>query len=178
MDLANNNQTSNPRITLVNCAGKDKVALIFHLKISDVEAYKIWLNNSKNKLGSKRLFRVKTDPAPREGMDIDEVVIDEHLSSKCALEFMSSFGNELKSSCSTITVLAITPDSPVTFYLIKAISWLVQLFKGIKDSGVPTAHWKAENTAVWPDEFQMQVARNQNLDDPIFVYNSTFGVVD
>jgi hypothetical protein len=55
--------------------------------------------------------------------------------------------------------------------VVKIISWFVRLFKGVTDKGIPTATWKAENTAVWPDESQMKVARAQDLDEPLFVYN-------
>lgn len=156
---------------LEKCAGKNKVALIFHLKIDDFEGYKVWFDESKSKFGSRRMFRVKADPAPREGMEIDEIVIDEFPSSQSALEFMSAFGADLKKICSNHAVLAIVPEPSATFRIVKAISWLVQLFKGVKDYGIPSTNWKAPNTSVWPDEYQMDVARSQNLDESLFVYN-------
>ncbi|MDD2853662.1 MAG: hypothetical protein PHY09_17390 [Desulfuromonadaceae bacterium] len=167
MDL----NAENSREMLEKCAGKNKIALIFHLKISDFEGYNDWLYGSKGKFGSRRMFRVKADPVPREGMEIDEIVIDEFPSSKSAIEFMSVFGAGLKLICSNVAVLAIVPEPSATFRIVKAISWLVQLFKGVKDCGIPSANWKAPNIAVWPDEYQMDVARSQNLDESLFVYN-------
>lgn len=149
-------------------AGRSKVALIFHLKIDDFEGYRVWLDQTNN---NRRLYRVKADPAPREGMLIDEIVIDEFPSANAALEFMTICGEDLHKMCSDVAVLAIVPEPSATFWAVKAISWLVRLFKGVKDLGVPPANWKAENTAVWPDENQMVVARNQNLDESLFVYN-------
>ena len=171
MYLSIDNNSEESRRTLEVGAGTSKVALIFHLKIVDFEAYRDWLNESKNKIGSRRLYRIKVDPAPREGMEIDEIVIEEHSSSQSALEFMSTFGADLKLLCSDIAVLAIVPEPPATFRIVKAISWIVKLFKGVKSRETPSANWKAENIAVWPDEYQMNVARCQNLDEPLFVYN-------
>ncbi len=159
------------RQTLEKVAGVRKVALIFHLKIEDFATYEKWLRESNNQFGSRRLYRIKVDPAPREGMLIDEIVIDEHLSAQSALKFISTFGAELKQFCSVHAVLAIVPESPVTFRIVKAISWIVRLFKGVKDKGMQPSNWKADNVAVWPDENQMNVARNQNLDETLFVYN-------
>lgn len=158
------------RNALEKSSGK-RISLIFHLKISDFDAYGRWLKESKNKFGSRRLFRVKVDPVPREGMEINEIVIDEYSASKSALEFISTFEPSLKECCSEVVVLAIEPEPSTTFRIVKAISWIVRLFRGIKDKGVPSATWKAPNTAVWPDERQMDVARDQNLDEPLFVYN-------
>ena len=84
---------------------------------------------------------------------------------------MSAFDETLKRVCTEYTVLAIMPEPSVIFHLVKGISWFVRLFKGVTDKGTPTAIWKAENVAVWPDENQMKVARAQDLDEPLFVYN-------
>jgi len=171
MDIQTSIDTDVSRITLERDAGARKVALIFHLKIEDVDGYVNWLEESKNQLGSKRLYRVKVDPAPREGMLIDEIVIDEYSSAKSAIESMSAFGVDLKRVCSVHAALAIVPEPPGTFLMVKAISRLVRIFKGVKDKGIPTSNWKAENVAVWPDENQMNVARSRDLDEPLFVYN-------
>lgn len=171
MDISISIDPEESRRTLERDAGARKVALIFHLKIADFEAYKNWLDETNSKMGSRRMYRVKVDPAPREGMVIDEIVIDEHSSSRSALEFMSTFGAGLKQVCRDLAVLAMVPEPPATFRIVKAISWLVRLFKGVKDRGIPSSNWKAENAAVWPDEHQMNVARSQNLDEPLFVYN-------
>lgn len=152
-------------------AGTGKVALIFHLKIEDFAVYENWLVESENKFGSRRLYRIRVDPAPREGMLIDEIIIDEHSSAKSAFEFISNFSAGLKQICSVYAVLAIVPESPVIFLIVKAVSSIVRVFKGVKDKGIPASNWKAENIAVWPDENQMNVARDQDLDEPLFVYN-------
>lgn len=146
-------------------------AFVCHLKIEDFNGYEKWLNKSKDKFSGKRLFRVKADPAPREGMLIDEIVIDEFPSIQAAFEFLSAFGDTLKRVCAEHTILAIIPEPSITFHVVKVISWFVRLFKGVTDKGIPTTHWKAENAVVWPDENQMKVARDQDLDEPIFVYN-------
>ena len=152
-------------------AGARKVALVHHLRIKDPNGYSTWLNESKNSFNSQRLFRVKADPAAREGMLIDEIVIDAFPSTQKAFDFMAAFDGALNQVCSEHTVLAIMPEPSVTFYVVKCISWFVRLFKGVTDKGIPTAAWRAENIAVWPDENQMTVARAQDLDEPLFVYN-------
>ncbi|MGR9013067.1 MAG: Dimeric alpha-beta barrel [Gammaproteobacteria bacterium] len=152
-------------------AGAKKVAFVYHLKIRDSNGYDKWLSESKNSFNNKRLFRVMADPAAREEMLIDEIVIDEFPSIQEAFDFISTFDATLKQACSEYTVLAIMPEPSVTFHLVKGISWLIQLFKGVTDIGTPAANWKAENVAVWPDENQMKVARSQDLDEPLFVYN-------
>lgn len=152
-------------------AGGRKVAFLYHLKVSDFNGYGEWLSESNNSYNGKRLFRVKTDPVAREGMLIDEIVIDEFPSTQKALNFMSAFEDGLKQVCTEYTVFAIMPEPSFTFQLVKGISWLVRLFKGVTDKGIPTATWKAENTAAWPDESQMTVARARDLDEPLFVYN-------
>ena len=152
-------------------AGIRKVALVYHLKIEDLKGYEKWLNVSKDNLRGKRLFRVRADPVAREEMLIDEIVIDEFQSVQAAFEFMPAFDDTLKRVCTEHTVLAIKPEPSATFHLVKGISWLVRLFKGVTDKGIPTATWKAANAAVWPDESQMAAARDQDLDQPIFVYN-------
>jgi hypothetical protein len=150
-------------------AGAKKVALVSHLKIKDTNGYDKWLTESRH--NGKRLYRVKTDPVAREGMLIDEIVIDEFSSVKEAFDFLSTFENSLKQVCSEHTVLALIPEPTITFHVVKGISWLVRLFKGVTDKGIPSATWRAENTDVWPDENQMKVARAQDLDEPLFVYN-------
>ena len=150
-------------------AGSRKVAFVFHLKIKDVNGYDKWLSNSRH--NGKRLYRVKADPVAREGMLIDEIVIDEFSSVQEAFDFLSTFEDSLKQVCSEQTILAIVPEPSITFRVVKGISWLVRLFKGIADKSIPSTTWRAENTNVWPDENQMKVARAQNLDEPLFVYN-------
>jgi hypothetical protein len=152
-------------------AGAKRVAFVYHLNIDDISGYEKWLSESKNNFSGKRLFRVKADPVAREGMLIDEIVIDEFPSTRAAFEFMSIFDDILKRVCTEYTVLIIVPEPSVTFYLVKGISWLIQLFRGVTDRGIPSANWKADNIAVWPDENQMKVARSQDLDEPLFVYN-------
>ena len=157
--------------TLKEATGSQKVALVFHIKIEDCEGYKKWLDESEAQFDSKRLYRVKTDHVPREGMFVDEIIIDEHAYAQSALKFMSAFEERMKQVCSEFTVLAVIPKPRITFNLVKAISWLISLFKGVTDKGVPTENWKASNLAVWPDEHQMKAARKKNLDEPLFVYN-------
>lgn len=156
-------------------AGASKVAFVHHLKIRDsnspTNAYAQWLSESNNSFNGKRLFRVKTDPVARERMLIDEIVIDEFPSVQDAFDFLSAFDASLKQVCTEYAVLAIMPEPSITFHLVRAVSWFVRLFKGVTDKGTPAATWKAENTSVWPDESQMTVARAQNLDEPLFVYN-------
>lgn len=152
-------------------AGARKVAFVYHLKFRDSNNHDKWISESKNSFSGKRLFRVKTDPVAREKMLIDEIVIDEFSSTQEAFDFMSLFDNILKQVCSEYTVLAIMPEPSFTFRLVKGISGLVRLFKGVTDTGTPNANWKAENVAVWPDETQMKVARSQDLNEPLFVYN-------
>ena len=48
---------------------------------------------------------------------------------------------------------------------------ILYFLRGIDDTGVPSDNWKASNIAVWPDEKQMMVAREQNLNSPLLVYN-------
>jgi hypothetical protein len=150
-------------------AGSRKIAFVYHLKIKDVNGYDKWLTESRH--NGKRLHRVKTDPVAREGMLIDEIVIDEFLLVKDAFDFFSTFENDLKQVCSECTILALIPKPTITFHVIRGISWLFRLFKGVTDKGIPSATWRAENTDVWPDENQMEVARAQDLDEPLFVYN-------
>jgi len=148
-----------------------RVAFVYHLKVKDSTGYGKWLNESKDKFGGKRLYRVKIDPVAREGMLIDECLIDEFPSVQSAFEFISAFDDTLVRVCTEHTVLAIEPEPSVTFLFVKVISWFIRLFRGVTDKGIPTANWKAENVAVWPDESQMKVARGQDLDEPLFIYN-------
>lgn len=152
-------------------AGISKVAFVFHLKVKDLNGYSKFLKESENSFNSKRLFRVKADPVAREGMWIDEIIIDEFPSTQAAFKFLSTFDETLDQVCAEHTVLAIKPELSVIFYMVKVISRVVRLFKGVTDKGIPTATWKVENNAVWPDENQMKVARAQDLDEPLFVYN-------
>ncbi len=152
-------------------AGTRKVALVHHLKIIDLNGYDKWLRESEDKFNSKRLFRVKADPVARAGMLIDEIIIDEFPSIQSAIKFLSTFDETIVRVCAEYTVLAIEPEPSITFYLVKTISRVVRFFKGVTDKGIPTATWKAENNAIWPDENQMAVARAQDLDEPLFVYN-------
>ena len=150
-------------------AGSKKVAFVYHLKITDLNGYDKWLTKSRH--NRKRLYRVKADPVAREGMLIDEIMIDEFSSVQEAFEFLSTFENSLKQVCSEHAILVVIPESSITFHVVKGISWFVQLFKGVTDKGIPSATWRAENTDVWPDESQMKVARTQDLEEPLFVYN-------
>jgi len=150
-------------------AGSRKVAFVYHLKINDLNGYDKWLTKSRH--NKKRLYRVKVEPVAREGMLIDEIVIDEFLSVQEAFDSLSAFENSLIQVCSEHTILAIIPEPSITFHVVKGISWLVRLFKGVTDKGIPSATWRAENTDVWPDDIQMKVARAQDIEEPLFVYN-------
>ncbi|MGB3212284.1 MAG: hypothetical protein WBB19_16400 [Desulforhopalus sp.] len=124
-------------------AGARKVAFVYHLKIRDSNGYNKWLSESKNSFSSKRLFRVKADPVAREGMLMDEIVIDEFPSTQEAFGFMSTFDDTLKQVCSEYTILTILPEPSVTFHLVKGISWLVRLFKGVNDIGTPCCEFES-----------------------------------
>jgi len=150
-------------------ANARKVAFIYHLKIDDFDGYEKWLMTSGHHV--KRLYRVEVDPASREGMLIDEIVVDEFSSVQEAFDFLSAFECNLMQVCSMCTILAILPEPLIVFQLVKCISCMIRLFNGVTDKGVPSAKWKADNTAVWPDEDQMKVARSQNINEPLFVYN-------
>ncbi|WP_040578544.1 hypothetical protein [Methylomicrobium album] len=152
-------------------AGSSRVAFVYHLKIKDPNDYQKWLNESENSFSGKRLYRVKADPVAREGMLVDEILIDEFSSLKEGIDFMSTFGDALEQVCSEYAILAIKPEPSIIFHFVKCISWFIRLFKGTTDKGTPTANWSAENIAVWPDEKQMEVARTQDIDAPLFVYN-------
>jgi hypothetical protein len=152
-------------------AGARKVAFVYHLRVRDSNGYDKWLSDSENSFNGKRLFRVKADQVAREGMLIDEIVIDEFPMIQYACNFLSAFDETLKRIFTEYTILAIIPEPPATFHFVKGVSWLIRLFKGVVDKGTPAARWKAENVAVWPDENQMNVARAQDLDEPLFVYN-------
>ncbi len=104
-------------------------------------------------------------------MLIDEVVIDEFSSIQEAFDFLSTYESILKQVCSVHTILVIIPEPSITFHVVKCLSWLVQLLKGVTDKGIPSTTWRAGNTEVWPDESQMKIARAQDLDEPLFVYN-------
>ena len=80
-------------------AGLRKVAFVLHLKIIDSNGYDKWLAKSKSRHNGKRLYRVKADPVAREGMLIDEIVIDEFSSIKEAFDFLSTFENSLMQVC-------------------------------------------------------------------------------
>lgn len=104
-------------------------------------------------------------------MLIDEIIIDEYPSTEIALKYVAETQSELSKNNLNVTILAIEPEPHVKIRIVQAIAFLLHLFKGIHDSGTPTANWKADNTAVWPDKKQMEVARKQNLDHPLLVYN-------
>ncbi|WP_428607355.1 hypothetical protein [Sedimenticola sp.] len=55
-------------------------------------------------------------------MLIDEILIDEFDSTDSALAFLKSYGTTLKRLCSTRTTLAVIPESPITFRLVKVVS--------------------------------------------------------
>ena len=153
---------------------KSQVALIYHLQIKDNEAFSNWRINSTellNRSGGKRLYNISVDPVPREGMLINELIIDEYPSPEAALEFVAATQTELSETCQNVTILAIEPEPNIKFRIVHVIAFLMHLFNGINDSGTPTANWKANNTAIWPDEKQMAVARAQDLDRPLLVYN-------
>ncbi|WP_203219207.1 hypothetical protein [Pseudoalteromonas sp. S16_S37] len=60
--------------------------------------------NRNEKQSGKRLYRVKVDPVAREGMLLDEIVIDEFVSPQEALSFFATFEPVLKKNCSDLVV--------------------------------------------------------------------------
>ncbi len=148
-----------------------KVAFVYHLRISEPGGYQSWLARDLKQFGGKRLYRVKVDPVPREGMHIDEILIEEYASARAAIAYLSKLARELTPFCDEYTVLAIEPEPAITFWMVMLVSRVIRFFKGVTDHGTPTTHWRADNNAVWPDDDQMQVARQQNLDNALFVYN-------
>ncbi len=147
-----------------------KVAFVYHFKIKDADIYKEWLKESSHNFGCKRLFQIRPDPVPREGMRLDELVIDEFSSVQEAFDFNAAFEDIFQYFCSEYAVLAIKPEPSRTFLTVKGISWLIRLYKGYNDPAVSTT-WQNKNSSIWPDEEQMKVARFQNSDEPLFVYN-------
>jgi len=167
------NTTIQPDI-LQKVAKGSRVALIYHLQVRDKEAYSNWYIKSTDLLksmGGSRLFNMSVDPVPREGMFVDEIFIDEYPSAEDTLKFIAATEAELSESCQNVTILAIQPEPQLKIRIVRVIAFLMHFFKGIYDNGTPTASWKAHNTAVWPDEKQMSVARKQDLDRPLLVYN-------
>ncbi|GLQ29967.1 Dimeric alpha-beta barrel [Litoribrevibacter albus] len=158
------------REVIKTTSGK-RLALIYHLNIKDSVGYESWLKATMNGAGGKRLFRIKPDPVAREGMLLDEIVIDEFTSYKAAFDCLEHHCETLAQVCAECSILCVEPEPPVRFKIVRAISGIVRLFKGVNENRTPPARWKAENTAVWPDEQQMTVARAQNPDDPLYVYN-------
>ena len=171
MDIQTSFKRQALHTTLEKYASKGRVALVYHLKIAHSSGYEKWLDSSRDQFASKRLFRVKVDPAPREGMLIDEIVIDEHVCAQSAVDFIASYRDSLSQVCSIYTVLIIVPESAFSFRLIKAMAWLVSLFNSARDSKSPATNWHAENVSVWPDSKQMSVARCQDPEQPLFVYS-------
>jgi uncharacterized protein (DUF1330 family) len=166
--------TSAQREVLQQAKQGGRVALVYHLQVRDNAAYDNWLQKSIDLLESmagSRLFMISVDPAPREGMLVDEIIIDEYPSTGTALKFVAAIQADLSDCCHFVTVLAIQPEPPLKLRVVRIIAWLMHFLRGIHDSGIPTANWKAENTAVWPDDRQMAVAREQDLDRPLLVYN-------
>ena len=151
--------------------GASRLSFVYHLKVKDIDDYKKWLKETEHNFSGKILYRVKVDPVAREGMLVDEILIDEFSSLQEGLDFLSAFGGTLERFCSEHVILAIKPEPSIVFNLVKWISWLIRLFKGTTDKCTPSANWSAENIAVWPDDKQMEVARAQNLDETLFVYN-------
>ncbi len=145
--------------------------MIFHIRLENVSLYQAWLRAAYSQPGAKGLYRVKVDPAPREGMVIDEVLIFEYPLPEAAMSFMSALGPDLQSACRELNVLAILPEPAATFVMVRFVSWLVRFFKGCQDQGEPGNSWKADDTAVWPDQHQMEVAREQNADESLYVFN-------
>jgi hypothetical protein len=151
-----------------------RVALIYHLQIRDKAAYNNWYSKSSGLLksmGGSRLYNMSVDPVPREGMLIEDIFIDEYPSAAVAIKFVEAIQFELFENCLDVTILAIQPEPNLKFRIVRVIAFLMHSFKGIHDSGTPTANWKANNTAVWPDEKQMAVAMEQSFDLPLLVYN-------
>jgi len=166
--------TATQRDRLQRATQGGRVALVYHLQVRDGAAYDNWLKKSIDLLESlagSRLFMMAVDPAPREGLLVDEIIIDEYASSGTALQFVAATQADLTDCCHFVAVLAIQPEPPIKLRVVRILAWFMHLLRGIHDSGIPTANWKAENTAVWPDDRQMAVAREQDLDRPLLVYN-------
>ena len=162
------------REILQKLAKGSRVALIYHLQRGDAAAYDNWYGKSSQLLESmagSRLFAMSVDPVPREGMFVDEIVIDEYPSVEIALQVVTATLAELTEGCRNVTILAVQPEPSLKLRLVRMVARLMHFFKGIHDSGTPTANWQADNPAVWPDERQMAVARQQDLDQPFLVYN-------
>lgn len=167
------NTTTHPDV-LQHVVEGSRVALLYHLQIRDKTAYNNWYSKSRDLLesmGGSRLFNISVDPVPREGMLVDEIIIDEYPSAEVTLKFVAAIEAELSVSCQNVIILAIQPEPHLKFRIVRVVASLIHFLKGINDSGTPTTTWKANNTAVWPDEKQMVVAREQDLDRSLLVYN-------
>lgn len=128
------NIITNPEI-LQNVAKVNRVALIYHLRIGDKAAYNNWYSKSSDLLESmdgSRLFNISVDPVPREGMFVNEIIIDEYPSAEVALKFVGSTQAELIEKCQEVTILAIQPEPHVKFRIVRAIAFLMHFLRVFK----------------------------------------------
>ncbi len=165
-------------LTNINMLTKAKqnkrIALIYHIGISDSEEYEKWFeicDSLLNKFAGKRVYGISVDPAPREDLAVNEIFIYEFPSHIEAAEFFSKSISALNHSSDNVTVVAICPEPKIKMLIVRCVSKVLQIVKGISDPEVPTNAWKPNNDRVWPDENQISVARKQNPNEPILVYN-------
>ena len=102
MENTKSEDTSTHRDIFQKVAKRSRVALIYHLQVKDITAYNNWFEKSNDLLESmagNRLFNMSVDPVPREGMFVDEIVIDEYSSAEVALKFVTATQADLTDSC-------------------------------------------------------------------------------
>jgi hypothetical protein len=100
--------------TLEMGARTNKAALIFHLKIDGIEVYKDGLDETN----SRRLHRARVDPAPCEGMQIDETVMMNIALWMRRLSLLNLWP-KLKKRCGDLAFLAVVPEPHAKFWVFK-----------------------------------------------------------
>ena len=121
MDIQTSFDRDTLQITLDKYARSSKVTLVYHLKVSDPEGYSRWLTETLDQPSAKRLYRIDVDPVRHDGMDIDEVLIDEYTNAHQALDVVCAYYERLKAVCSVHTILFVVPESAAKFALGKLI---------------------------------------------------------
>lgn len=161
----------NARKVIGALPARQKLALVYHIKISDTDVYEHWCSQARSEPDVQRSYRVCVDPVPREGILLNEIVIDEFSTGAQALKFLESTLDSLDAACTYYSILCVVPESAFRMFVVRLIAWWVQLLRGVPDYAPFKSSWSAPNTDVWPDTRQMIVAQAQLWDEPLWVYN-------
>ena len=164
------------RALLADWPGDGPVGLVYHVRVADRRAFDTWqrdLRKRAERAGGRRVYAGDPDPIDWERMWVDVLLIDELPNAQAALGALDRATTSADPSVEELWVLALDPASPLVLGVIRWAAWFLHTVAPLEatpPSELPPL-LSEENPAIWSNRETLELAREQDLEKPLFAYN-------